>query len=81
MGLQSVEAGRHRSSVGLNPMQIDTVKIVRSDSPRGFRVIAADQFDPKVHSVYGAKPAPKPAPKKRGRQRKTTVKEAPNANS
>lgn len=33
-------------------MKIDTVKIVREDSERGFRIIAASDFDSEVHSLF-----------------------------
>lgn len=33
-------------------MPIETVKIVRQDSDRGFRIIAKSDFDPDLHELF-----------------------------
>ena len=49
-----MEARRYRGPYGVTDMPIETVTIVRADSPRGYRIIAKSDFDPEAHELYEA---------------------------
>ena len=52
-------------------MKLETVTIV-ADNAKGRKIINKSDFDQTVHQLYGADPKPvvKPAPAKRGRNKK-----------
>jgi len=49
--------------------RLETVKIVRKDSKKGFKIINASDFDPKKHEKYG-EAKKKPAAKKKSTKKK-----------